>query len=151
MRQADPAVRNLARRLLAHEAGSGGQGLEALADAAERACEKLRLHLSKILGQAGFQALLARALTLATAEFSWLTQGRAERDGSLTGLRAAAEGRNPAEATAGFAAVLGHILGLLVVFIGDDLTGRLVRQVWPEAEPGESVSPGSEDEAEGQR
>jgi len=145
MRQADPTnptVQNLARRLLAHEAGDGGQDLEALADAAERACEKLRLHLSKIIGQAGFQALLARALTLTAAEFSWLTESRVERDGSLKGLRAAAEGRELAEATAGFVAVLGHILGLLVVFIGDDLTGRLARQVWPEAHRG-GGNPGS--------
>ena len=154
MRQADPTdpmAQDLARRLLAHEAGNGGQDVEALADAAERAGDKLRLHLSKIIGQAGFQALLARALTLATAEFPWLAAGgAAERDGSLKNLRAAAEGRELAQAGAGFVAVLGHILGLLVVFIGGDLTGRLVRQVWPEADLGDPT-PDSEDEAKRQR
>lgn len=154
MRQADPtdpAVQNLARRLLAHEAGNGGQedqgDVGALADAAERAGDRLRLHLAKIIGPAGFQALLARALILAKAEFSWLAEVRVERDGALSGLRAAAEGRERAEVTAGFAAVLAHILGLLVVFIGEDLTRRLVRQVWPEADLGEPESGSEEEEA----
>jgi len=113
--------------------------------------QRTRQEYAALLGQAGFQALLARALTLATAEFPWLAAGGvAERDGSLKGLRAAAEGRELAQAGAGFVAVLGHILGLLVVFIGGDLTGRLVRQVWPEADLGDPA-PDSEDEAKRQR
>jgi hypothetical protein len=30
-------------------------------------------------------------------------------------------------------AVVAHLLGLLVLFIGDHMTGRLVRDVWPDA------------------
>lgn len=145
MRQANPTVQHLAGRLLAHEAGGSGRDLGALAGAAERAGDRLRLHLSKIIGSAGFQALLARALALAKAEFSWLAPVQVEGDRPLTGLRVAAAEQDLVEATAGFAAVLGHLLGLLIVFIGEDLTGRLVRQVWPEADL-VAPNPGLEDE-----
>lgn len=133
MRQSDPAVRNLTWRLLAHEAHEDdGQHLDALAGAAERAADTMRLHLSKVIGEAGFLALLERALVLAKAEHPWLAAVRAERDGSLKGLRVSAEGRESDEAMAGFAAVLAHVLETLTVFIGEDLTKRLVCQAWPE-------------------
>jgi hypothetical protein len=143
MRQADPTVQTLARRLLAHEAieaDEAGESRDAepradaaqVAEAAEAAFEKLRLHLSTFLGPDGFQTLLERALTLARAEFPWLGVVQAGDDGSLKGLLlAAAHGRDPAEAADGFTAVLAQFLGLLVDFIGEDLTLRLLRGVWP--------------------
>jgi hypothetical protein len=131
MRQATPAVQQLARRLLTYEAGAS-PGMEGPAVAAEQACETLRLHLSKLVGQAGFHALMLRALTLTKAEFSWLEGVQADTEGSLKGLQEAAGRRDAAEATEGSAAVLAHLLGLLVRLIGEALTLRLVRDAWPE-------------------
>ncbi len=135
MRQADSALQNLAPLLLAHEAGGDGEP-ELLADAMERACERLRLHLGKLMGMDGFTLLLVRALTLARADFPWMAEIQAERDGSLKNLRAACAGREPTEAAAGFAAVLAHFFGLLVAFIGEDLAWRLIQGAWPDIDLG---------------
>jgi hypothetical protein len=45
------------------------------------------------------------------------------------------------EAVKELLAVLGTLLDLLVRFIGEDLTLRLVREVWPELPSGELVRP----------
>lgn len=65
-------MRSIARRLIAFETPGN---LSAAADhpTAFRATDKMRPHLSMLMGRGGFQALLARALVLATAEASWLT------------------------------------------------------------------------------
>lgn len=129
----DPVVRDLARRLLAREAGTESPGTLALAGAAERAFDKLRLHLSRLLGTDGFRVLLARAVTLARAEYSWLESARVRDDGSLEGLAEAAV-TDTAEAREGITAVPAQFLGLLETFIGRDLTLRLLHGVWPEAD-----------------
>lgn len=185
MKPPNPAVQALTRRLLTHEAGerrdvpavvsdttsgvSDTPEVEALADAAERACDKLRLSLAKLLGSDGLGVLVGRALTLARAEFPFLEGVQVRSDGSLKGLAAAAAallpraggsdavvspsrsrdlgriGHHPgrigyardtitdAEAVEGIIAVLAHFLGLLETFIGQDLTLRLLKGVWPEA------------------
>jgi len=130
----EAGVQALARLLLADEAGGAGVS----ADAAERAFEKLRLHLSKVLGPEGFRVLVRRAVTLAQAEFPWLRIVEVRSDGSLTGLSAAAAAARTdgsvAEADGGIVATLAHFLGLLEAFLGPDLTRRLVHSVWPEAD-----------------
>jgi len=135
-----PAVQTLTWRLLAHEAGERPDA-EALADAAERAFDKLRLHLSKLLGTDGFRVLLRRAITLARVEFPWLEGVEAQSDGSLKGLAAAAAARggdstaaHDAEVVEGITAVPDHFLGLLQAFIGQDLSLRLLRGVWPQVD-----------------
>jgi hypothetical protein len=53
-------------------------------------------------------------------------------DGSLEGLEElAADARNVAIDAA--VAITAHLLGLLVTFIGEPLTVRLVREAWPDA------------------
>lgn len=132
MKQTDPAVKDLARRLLLLEANPGEHAEGAGGDAL-KVFEKLRSHLSRLVGVAGFQALLARALALAKSETSWLEAVRVQPDGTLEGFREAAR-RLPAEAvTDGSAALLAHLLGLLVTFVGEALTLRLVADIWPQA------------------
>jgi hypothetical protein len=137
MKLPNSAVQALTRRLLAHEARDR-RDVEALADAAGRAVEKLRLHFSKLLGPDGFRALLGRAMTLARAEFPWLEGVQAQSDGSLKGLAATAAARaggsSDDEAVEGITAVPAHFLGLLMTFIGQDLTLRLLRGVWPDVD-----------------
>ena len=94
-----PALADFARRLFDHEA-AGAQRTQELADAMERVCQALRTRLTPLVSLAGFNALLARAVTLATRDFPFLaTIGAINTpNGSLGGLRQAVEGREPAEA-----------------------------------------------------
>ncbi len=133
------AILGLVQRLLTHEAAES-QDQEALIEAAERASDKVRAHLSKRIGQEGFRTLLARALTLTTAQFPHLSAVRIGADGSLVGLRAAmsrglGETQNNETRGAvveGAVALVAHLLALLITFIGEDLTLRLLSAVWPE-------------------
>ena len=118
------------RHLLALEAAqleaAESEGQESLLTAAERVLDKLGTHLSKRIGQEGFRTLLARALALTKAPFPSFRTVRVEENGSLTGLREAAE------VSEGAAALLVRFLELLVTFIGEDLTLQMLGAVWPE-------------------
>jgi hypothetical protein len=132
MKQAAPAVWDLARLLLALEANRSEHVAEE-AYAALIVFEKVRSSLSKLVGVAGFQALLARALALAKPEAVWLRAVCVQADATLEGFSETAQ-QQPADAVAeGSAALLAQFLGLLVTFIGEALTLRLVGDVWPEA------------------
>jgi len=119
------AMLDLVRRLLTLEAEQGKDPTP-LSDAAERIFDKMRTHLSKRIGQEGFRTLLARALALTKKLFPSLRAVRIEENGSLAGLHGAAESSEAA------VALLACLLGLLVTFIGEDLTLRMLGAVWPE-------------------
>jgi hypothetical protein len=123
-----PNARKTARKLLAHEAGIGKPS-DVSIPAAIRVCEKLRRPLSTLAGTTGFRALLGRALTLAKAQDPHLTGTRVQPDGSLVGL---SELRNKEEDGPAGLALIAQLLGLLDAFIGQDLTLRLVADVWPD-------------------
>lgn len=89
-----------------------------------RVCEQLRLPLSTLAGPAGFRSLLVRALTLAKRESSVLGQWEIEPDGSLQIV-------NGETAQAG-AVLVAHLLGLMITFVGEPLTLRLLHDVWLE-------------------
>ena len=135
MTQATPAVRGLARRLLEQETLASERPGNAFA--AQRALDKLRRHLATLVGVAGFQALVSRALALAKPESDWLEAVRVKSDGSLDGFVEAARERAADEVAKGGAALLAQLLGLLVAFIGEGLTLRLVREAWSDATLGE--------------
>jgi hypothetical protein len=65
------SLEDFARRLLVHEA-AGRQRTEDLAAAMERACQALHTRLTPLLGAAGVNALLGRAIALAAREFPFL-------------------------------------------------------------------------------
>jgi len=92
--------------------------------------EKLRPHLSTLMGNAGFRALLLRALVLANAEFPWLHTLQIKADGSLDGLDKIEAQVGPEELVNGGVVLLAQLLGLLVAFIGENLTLHLMRGVW---------------------
>ena len=52
-------------------------------------------------------------------------------DGSLEGLDELGAQVDPDEIFEGCVVLLAQLLGLLVAFIGENLTLRLVREVWP--------------------
>jgi hypothetical protein len=93
--------------------------------------EKLRLPLSTLMGDVGFNVLLSRALMLAKAEVSWLRAVHVKADGSWEGLDEPKTDISADEVLEGRVALLTQLLGLLVAFIGEGLTLRLVHEVWP--------------------
>jgi len=129
---------DLVRRLLAHEAAES-QDQDSLIEAAERVSEELRVHLSKRIGQEGFRTILARSLALTTAQFPHLSAVRVGADGTLIGLRGAISHAQEAQdkeaqgvTIEGAVALVAQLLALLISFIGEDLTLRLLSAVQPE-------------------
>lgn len=121
-------TRELAEQLVAFEARSQApfevDGLERC-----RVCEKLRGPLVTLTGTAGFSSLLSRALTLAKREEPALSSVRVKLDGSLEGIEGKAAQAHPV--------LVAHLLSLLITFIGETLTMRLLHDVWPDLpEPG---------------
>jgi hypothetical protein len=137
---------DLASWLLAHEIGVDANTL-GLAAAAERVCGKLSRRLSRLVSPAGSQAILSRALHLARTEFPFLQEVRAETgtEVCLVGLGEHMNDIDVAEARLGVLAVLGTLIGLLDGFVGEDLTLRVVREVWPALPLYEPGRPGKSD------
>jgi hypothetical protein len=129
------STRDLARRLLAVEAASKGAA-DPHTHEAVRVCEKLRISLTRFAGADGYTALLRRALALARAEVPSLQSVKLKPDGSLEGLEVlAADVTNGGPAAA--VAIIAHLLGLLVTFVGEPLTLRLARDGWPDTSLGD--------------
>lgn len=128
--RATPKLKQLARRLLAHEAASGKPSA-ARNSAAFHVCEKLRGPLGKLLGNDGFRALLSRALALAGAEIPWLLALQIKADGSVEGLDELEENFKTRAVAEGEVVLVAQLLGLLAIFIGEELTLRLLHDIWP--------------------
>jgi hypothetical protein len=80
------------------------------------------------MGSTGFNALLSRALALATAEDARLRTVHVNADGSLGGGEVPVDAEEMAEASV---VLVSQLLGLLVAFVGENLTVRMVRELWP--------------------
>ena len=150
MPETSPAARVLARRVLRHEAGGRAEPA-ALAEAAERADARLRGRLASLIGPTGYTTLVARAMHLAQAEVPALERVTVDAlapgaEGGLHGVREFAEfaraSGDAGAAEAGLSAILAHVIGLLVTFIGEDLALRLIRDAWPELPDGQRESEG---------
>lgn len=131
MNQGHQKLRDLAERLTANEMAANKSSATKI-PAACLASEKLRPHLAGLMGNMGFRALLSRALALANADVPWLRAVHVKTDGSFEGFEELGTQVDPDEFFKGCAVLLTHLLGLLVAFIGEELTLRLVRQAWPE-------------------
>lgn len=122
-------MRNFAARLINHEAGlrSSAQGTAVAFTVPDR----MRTHLTMLMGNGGHRALLMRALALAASEVRWLREIGVGIDGSLEGLDTILAPVTPDEALNGGTVLVAHLIGLLVAFIGERLTLQIVREVWP--------------------
>jgi hypothetical protein len=125
-------MRDRARRLLAVEAASqsasGPHVHEAVA-----VSERLRITLTKFAGADGFASLLRRALLLASAEVPSLRSVKIGPDGRLEGFEELVVDTGAGAAGAEAAvAITAHLLELLVTFIGEPLTLKLVGAAWPD-------------------
>jgi hypothetical protein len=110
--------------------------------------EKLRIPLTRFAGTEGFASLLRRALMLARADVSSLQSIKVGADGRLQGIEQLAAETGAGTAGAGtdaVATVAEHLLELLVTFIGERLTLRLVREAWPDTSLDEYNSRGEAD------
>ena len=127
-----PQTRDLAQRLLAYESAAGKTS-DPTEFAAFGVCERLRQPLITLAGVAGFRSLLSRALTLARAEAPSLSAVQVAADGSVKGLDELASQTDKERSRDGGAILITQLIGLLLTFIGEGLTLRLVQDVWPEA------------------
>ncbi|WP_439627026.1 hypothetical protein [Gemmata sp.] len=125
-----PRTWDFARRLVALEAARGEQPGDG--SAAVRVCETLRVRLARLAGTEGYRTLLSRAVTLAQADVPSLA-AVVRADGSLGGLDEAGHTGAGARGDGAGVAVVAHLLGLLVAFIGEPLTLRLAGDAWPGA------------------
>jgi hypothetical protein len=129
MSQVTPKMREFAERLVAHETRVDSSGEKSRA--AFLVCEKLRPQLATLMGNAGFRALLLRALALANGEAAALRTLRVNVNGSLEGLEELTAQVDADEIARGGVVLVTQFLGLLETFIGENLTVHLVREVWP--------------------
>lgn len=125
----DPGMLDMAWKLLIAESGEGTDQ-----DATLRVLNKLRLHLVKLVGATGFEALFNRSLTLAKNEVPWLKAVELKSNGAFEGLDDGSSlNQNSSEAArVGCVTLVAWILALLVTFIGEGLTLRLLSNVWPD-------------------
>ena len=124
--------KEFARQLVGHEAAAGRPSSSDVS-AASAVCDKLRDPMSKMMGVEGYTTILRRASVLAGAEIPWLRTLKISSDGSLAGMSEQnSMPSDPTEVMEGEVVLVGHLLGLLVLFIGPALTIQLVHQVWPD-------------------
>jgi hypothetical protein len=124
MNRASPEMRNIAKCLIAAE-GTKPAGFSV--------GEKLRANLATLMGNGGYHALLSRALALSQAEVSWLRTVHVNPDGTLAGVEEHRVQLDSDELSEGRVVLLAQLLGLLVAFIGENLTLRLLHEVCPNA------------------
>jgi len=129
MNRATPKMREFAERLMADE--EEGNKASTKVRTGFQVVERLRPQFAMLMGIAGFRAILSRALALANAEVRWLRAVHVKADGSLEGLEDLRAQLDPGELFEGRVVLLAQLLGLMAAFIGEDLTWRMMREVWP--------------------
>jgi hypothetical protein len=131
---ASATLRQIARRALEVRAGEA-RGVESLAAAANAAYDDLVRVAVPVIGQEGVDALVGRAFHLVRPEFPWLVppSGPDRRAGAFAHGTLSLQHQDPAAATDAAAAVFATFAGLLVTFIGESLTTRLLNKAWPDA------------------
>jgi len=130
MSRSTPNMLAFAQRLIAYE-GNGNKRSGTNAPAAfGGVVEKLRGPLAALAGVSGFRSLLSRALALANGEVHWLRAVHIKADGSLECPAEMAQ-LDKEEIANGEVVLIAYLLGLLVTFIGEALTLRLLQDAWP--------------------
>jgi hypothetical protein len=118
-----PAVTEIVRIIALAEraARTGALG----APVAQGILTRLHGELGKLIGAAGFDVLLARALVLARRAHPALADVSAEKGGKLAGLEGDVAGVDEDALS-----IVAYFVELLVTLIGQDLALRLVRELW---------------------
>ncbi len=124
-------MRDLAGRLVAGEISEQKRSPGAARPAAFLVCEKLGPQLATLMGRGGYHALVTRALALSRKDVDWLLTVLLAETGTLGISDDVLTKVDAKELAAGSTVLVAELLGLLGAFIGDNLTLRLVRDVWP--------------------
>ena len=130
MSRASPKMRHFAKCLITFERKANGSS-ETEIPPGFPVCEKLRAPLATFMGNNGFRELLSCALPRASAEAPWLRAVQVKADGTLEGVEELHTRHSADELFEGEVVLVAQLLGLLVAFIGETLTLRFVREVWP--------------------
>jgi len=140
--------RNLARRLLAHEALAATTSPQT-ESATIRIYEKLRQQLSVTVGVHGFQVFASRALRLSKSEYPKLSAVQITPDGTLDGL-GEVEWQIDEDQNGQVGEVLiAQLLGLFLIFLGEPTTLRLTEtlglrlEVGPESDATDPAAAGA--------
>jgi len=131
MSPASTRMRHFAKRLTVCERNANSPS-ETTNAAAFHVCEKLRVHLAALMGTTGSRELFLCALLRAKEESPCLGAVQVKADGALEGLEELQAKHNRDELFEGGVVLVAQLLGLLTAFIGETLTLRFVREVWPE-------------------
>ena len=138
MRYATPPLRRIGTRLLAQEMAGQPATSKRLAAASGRLLDQLSARLTEVIGPAGVQAILLRAVKLRTAEFPFLDERVIPQSpGESLGdsLRARLQEQPPETIQEASVILFATFAGLLATVIGDRLTGSLLQQIWPDTLP----------------
>jgi hypothetical protein len=135
-----PKQVELARRIVEQEA-AGSSDPVASAAAVETACRRLKDHLVDLLGSGGVSALLRRALHLAEREQPLLAGVAVSGEPSecFVGLAGSLAASTDEAATVAAAAIVAHLLDLLVMLLGEELGMNPFRKLWPQATSGREI------------
>ena len=140
-----PEMRDLAQMLLTCEANAGKTS-EPVESAILRVYERLRQSIGDFAGTAAFHSLAYRALAMARSEIPSLQAAQVSADGALRGLghglghglsefgpQIDLEKDRSSEQRSGDEGivVIDRLLGLLLIFLGEPITLRLLRNAWP--------------------
>jgi hypothetical protein len=120
--------RELARRLVASEAGSGTTSLQT-EPATLRVYERLRRQLGAPVGTDAFHTLASRALALAKAESPQLNAIQVAANGALSGLGGVDFQADEDEDGETGTILIAELLGLFLTFLGEATTLRLIEDL----------------------
>jgi len=122
------------QRLLQNEKRSAKSPEEAVL----HSFEKMRKHISKIMGMAGYKAILSRALQLSRNKDPSLAELKITEDGKLEGVTS---DEASAQLDMKSAEILfGVFFHLLATFIGEELTVNILSDILPGRNAGSKES-----------
>ncbi|WP_438039099.1 hypothetical protein [Sorangium sp. So ce128] len=135
-----PDALGVARWIMQHELGER-EAPEEIARGVERCFQRLHEALRSLVGVAGVEALVGRAVHLAQPEHGWIETAvvPARSNVVFEGLAGRVEREGAPAVIDGMTALLAHLIGLLFTFIGEELALRIVQRIWTEVpRPAES-------------
>lgn len=106
-----------------------------VAATARAAYDDLASVLVPLIGQAGFDAVTSRALHLGEREYPPVKPGGTEQAGTFAAVSVWLMQQDPGVAMDAAATILSMVAQLLVTFVGEPLTMRLLRKGWPDGFP----------------
>ncbi len=131
MSLSSPSLRRFVHRALVDATGTPSPDAAQLAAAFDLLCGRLHQQLQPLFGKTAVDALFARTLHVAAAEFPWIRELIPRgQDSCVADALATLPPPDPDQLVAGLAAVLAHNIGLLSGFVGEDLILPLVQQAW---------------------